>query len=112
VNGERIFLKGANLSPLGPFPADASPSQLRSLVRAARDAGLDMLRVHTHIAPPALYRAADELGVLLWQDLPLHGRFARSVRTEATRQAREAVDLLGHHPSVAVWCAHDEPYDF
>jgi len=25
------------------------------------------------------------------------------------RQAREAVDLLGHHPSVALWCGHDEP---
>ncbi len=25
------------------------------------------------------------------------------------RQAREAVDQLGHHPSIAVWCAHNEP---
>ncbi|HEX7094506.1 MAG TPA: hypothetical protein VF183_01395, partial [Acidimicrobiales bacterium] len=110
VNGERLFLKGANLSPLGPYPADATPSELRAWVREARDAGLDLLRVHTHIAPPELYRAADELGMLLWQDLPMHGRYARTVRREAVRQAREAVDLLGHHPSVALWCAHDEPY--
>jgi beta-mannosidase len=26
------------------------------------------------------------------------------------RQAREAVDLLGHHPSVGIWCGHDEPF--
>lgn len=110
VNGERLFLKGANVSPPSVHPASVAPSQMRALVRAARDAGLDMLRVHTHVAPPELYRAADELGVLLWQDLPLHGRYARSVRREAVRQAREAVDLLGHHPSVAIWCAHDEPY--
>ena len=25
------------------------------------------------------------------------------------RQAREAVDALGHHPSIVQWCAHDEP---
>ena len=25
-------------------------------------------------------------------------------------RAREAVDLLGHRPSVAVWCAHDDPF--
>jgi beta-mannosidase len=31
------------------------------------------------------------------------------VRPAALRQAREAVDLLAHHPSVVVWCAHDEP---
>jgi beta-mannosidase len=24
-------------------------------------------------------------------------------------QAREAVNLLGHHPSIALWCAHNEP---
>jgi beta-mannosidase len=110
VNGERIFLKGANLSPLRADPASATPSELRRIVRLARDAGLDLLRVHTHVAPPALYEAADELGVLLWQDFPLHGRYARSVRRQAVRQARELVDVLGHHPSVAIWCAHDEPF--
>jgi beta-mannosidase len=31
------------------------------------------------------------------------------VRKQAVRQAREAVDLLGHHPSIAVWCGHNEP---
>ena len=25
------------------------------------------------------------------------------------RQAAAAVDLLGHHPSIAIWCGHDEP---
>ena len=35
---------------------------------------------------------------------------ARGVRGQAVRQAREMVDLLGHHPSVAVWCVHDEPF--
>jgi beta-mannosidase len=31
------------------------------------------------------------------------------VRRQAVRQAREAVDLLGHHPSIALWCAHNDP---
>ena len=31
------------------------------------------------------------------------------VRRQAVRQAREAVDLLGHHPSIAIWCGHNEP---
>jgi beta-mannosidase len=110
VNGERLFLKGANLSPVRADPAASRPSELTALVRAARDAGLDLLRVHTHVAHPALYEAADRLGVLLWQDFPLHGRYARAVRPQAVRQARELVDLLGHHPSVAMWCAHDEPF--
>jgi beta-mannosidase len=31
------------------------------------------------------------------------------VRTQAVRQARLAVDELGHHPSVAIWCGHNSP---
>jgi beta-mannosidase len=31
------------------------------------------------------------------------------VRKPAVRQARAMVDLLGHHPSIVLWCAHNEP---
>ena len=47
--------------------------------------------------------------MLLLQDFPLQWGYGRSVRREAVRQAREAVDALGHHPSIVQWCAHDEP---
>jgi beta-mannosidase len=109
VNGERLFVKGANLGPTRMALAEAAPDELRRDVALAREAGLDLLRIHAHITRPELYEAADELGVLLWQDFPLQWGYARSVRKPAVAQAREAVDLLGHHPSIAVWCAHNEP---
>ena len=65
------------------------------------EAGLDLLRVHAHVTRPELYDAADEAGLLLWQDMPLQWGYARGIRKQAVRQAREAVDLLGHHPSIA-----------
>lgn len=110
VNGERLFAKGANLLPACLLPGAAAPSEVANDIRAARNAGLDLVRPVAHIARPELYDAADELGVLVWQDLPLRGLMNRSVAPEARRQAREAVDLLGHRPSVAVWCAHDLPF--
>lgn len=109
VNGERLFLKGATQGPTRRALGDADPDELCGDVALAVDAGLDLLRVHAHISRPELYDAADEAGLLLWQDMPLHHGYARTVRKQAVRQAREAVDLLGHHPSVAVWCGHDEP---
>jgi beta-mannosidase len=111
VNGERLFLKGANLLPTRLDLASATPAEVRRDVELAVDAGLDVLRVHGHIARPEVYEAADELGVLLMQDFPLSGRHARSVRSQAVEQARAAVDLLGHHPSIAMWIAHDDPGD-
>ena len=109
VNGERLFTKGANLAPTRAALADATPVEVRRDVELARDAGLDLVRVNGHIARPEVYQAADELGMLVWQDFPLQWGYARTIRKEAVRQAREAVDLLGHHPSIAVWCAHNEP---
>ena len=40
---------------------------------------------------------------------PLQWGYSRTVRQEARRQAREAVDLLAHHPSLFMWCGHNEP---
>jgi beta-mannosidase len=109
VNGERLFLKGANQGPARMALAEASAEELRADVAQARDAGLDLLRLHAHISRPELYQAADELGMLIWQDLPLQWGYAHTVRHQAIRQAEAAVDLLGHHASVALWCAHNEP---
>ncbi len=109
VNGERLFLKGTNLGPTSTDLAGADPELVRGDIRLARDVGLDLVRVTGHVARPELYDEADQQGVLVWQDLPLRWGYARSVRTQARRHAREVVDLLGHHASVAVWCGHDDP---
>jgi len=109
VNGEPIFLKGAALGPTRLALGEATAADVVRDVALAQDAGLDLLRVHAHIGRPELYAAADRAGLLLWQDLPLQGGYARTVRRQAVRQARAAVDVLAHHPSIALWCAHDEP---
>ncbi len=109
VNGERLFVKGANLLPGAQLPGTVSPAEVAADVRAAREAGLDMVRPLAHVARPELYEAADELGILVWQDMPIRGVMNRSIASEARRQARKAMSLLGHHPSVALWCAHDSP---
>ena len=77
--------------------------------RVALDAGLDLLRVHAHVRGPRAVRRRRRTGLLLWQDMPLQWGYAAGVRRPAVRQAREAVDLLGHHPSIAMWCGHNEP---
>jgi len=109
VNGERLFVKGAALPPTRSALAEASPEELRADIERAKDAGLDLVRVHAHVSRPELYEAADELGVLVWQDLPLRWTYARGIRKQAARQASAMVDALGHHPSVVLWCGHDEP---
>ena len=108
VNGERLFLKGASLLPTSHGLANADAASIRRTLQMAVDAGLDLLRINAHVARPEVYEIADQLGLLLWQDLPLQRGYARGVRKQAVTQARAAVDLLGAHPSLAIWCGHNE----
>ncbi len=109
VNGERMFLKGSNLGPTRMDLAEASPADLARDVALAVDANLDFLRIHAHVTRPEFYEAADAAGLLVWQDMPLQWGYARSIRKQAIRQTTAAVDLLGHHPSIFLWCGHNEP---
>lgn len=109
VNGERLFCKGANLGPTRMALGEATPDELAADVEAAKATGLDLLRVHGHVGRPETYDAADRAGMLLWQDFPLQWGYARSIRRQAQRQATEMVAMLAHHPSVAIWCGHNEP---
>jgi beta-mannosidase len=108
VNGERLFLKGINAGPANRALAEVTPQQLAQDVELAQQAGLDLIRVAAHISRPELYDIADRTGMLIWQDLPLQWGYGQ-VRRQAVTQARQAVAALGHHPSIAVWCGHNEP---
>ena len=109
VNGERLFAKGADLWPTTALPADASPDQVAGDITRAKDLGLNLLRVESHVARPELYEAADRAGMLLWQDLPMRGEVKRSIQSNAIEAAHRLVDKLGAHPSIVVWCAHYDP---
>lgn len=109
VNGEPIFVMGANHGPTRMALAEATKDELARDVELAKLANLDLLRVHAHVTRPEFYDAADAAGLLLWQDFPLQWGYGRGARKQAARQARDMVDRLGHHPSVAMWCAHNEP---
>lgn len=109
VNGRRLFAKGIVAGPRSRFLNLLSPAELAQDMQAVRDAGLDLVRIHGHVGRTETYREADRLGLLIWQDLPLVGRFSSKARSAARFMARAAVDHLGHHPSVGLWCAHSDP---
>lgn len=109
VNGTPLFLKGVMLHPSDRSIGKISAEQIDADLALAVDANVDLVRLATHVARPELYRRADELGLLIWQDLPMTRGMHRSSRGPAAQQAVDLVDKLGHHPSIAIWCAHDDP---
>ena len=110
VNNQRTYLRGVNLGPLQADLAAMSVDDIRSEAVAIRDAGFNMVRIRGHVTRSEFIDACDELGLLVWQDLPLIGSYARSVTAAAEQQARDMVDLLSHHPSIVAWGGHLRPH--
>lgn len=101
VNGAQVRARGFDLLPSEDPAGD---------VERAVEAGANLVRVHAHVAPPELYDAADDAGVLVWQDLPLTGGKAFDVE-RAQAVAASVADATANHPSVAAYAVHDDPVD-
>ena len=109
LNGTRFLIKGNNYPPTDTRIATATHERVAHDLELARNCHMNLLRVHAHVGHPALYDVADELGILLWQDFPMQWTYRRTVALHARRQVVAMIRLLGNHPSVAVWCLHNEP---
>ncbi|WP_435363288.1 hypothetical protein [Haloarchaeobius sp. DYHT-AS-18] len=101
ANGERVQARGVNVMP--------SDSPIADLERAAA-ANCNFVRVHAHVLPQSFYDAADEAGILVWQDLPLTGPQAVDPG-RGQGLARTLSAEYDHHPSVALFGVHDDPVD-
>lgn len=109
LNGQRLYVKGSNYPPGDARLATMTRERADLDMRLAKDAHMNMLRVHAHVDHPAVYAAADEAGVLIWQDFPMQWLYSKKVLPEALRQSQEMVRLLHNHPSIVIWCLHNEP---
>ena len=112
VNGEQIFLKGTNFGPCNIDLSSVSQDDYRRDLTLAKNAGLDLIRVHGHVAHPHFYEEADKLGLLVFQDFPLQWGYSRGIKNQAARQATALVRQYGHHPSIVLWNSHNEPYHY
>lgn len=110
INGRRLFIRGTNYIGSPWLGSMTAPLYRRDLL-LMRAANINAVRVHGHVAGQALYREADELGMLLWQDMPLQWGYddSEAFAAEAARQAGDLLRQRGNHPSVIVWAGQNEP---
>ena len=69
-------------------------SEILEDIQLARNANMNMIRVHAHVdREPEFHDACDEIGVLVWQDLPFQWSYSKKVLEPAKNQASQAVKL-------------------
>jgi hypothetical protein len=114
VNGASIWARGSNVIPLDEFAGRADADALTLHVAAAAASGMNLLLIWGGgiFQYEAFYAAADELGLMLYQDLmySAEGKAAHMCTATET-QRREIVHnvrRLGSHPSIAIWASSNE----
>jgi beta-mannosidase len=108
VNGKPIFARGANWGPEDCFPERIDADRYRRRLQQAADANMNYLRINGVglYETEAFYDAADELGLMIWQDFPLIcAAYPEDpvLAEEIEAEARENVVRLMPHPSLLVW---------
>ncbi|KAI1761951.1 glycoside hydrolase family 2 protein [Hypoxylon sp. FL1150] len=112
LNGEFIFQFGTLDQGFWPDGIYTPPSReaMVSDLKMLKDLGLNMLRKHIKVENALFYRACDELGLLLIQDMP-----SMPLRTpDADQQAEWArqLDILiqqhKNYPSIYTWVIYNE----
>lgn len=113
LNGEEVWIRGTNY--IGTYwPSAYDEALVRRDLELIRDAGINQVRIHAHVAGPLVYAVADELGLMVWQDFPLQWGYTDepAFHVEARRQLQAMLRQLGSHPSIVAWCCHNEsPWD-
>jgi len=113
VNGVPMYAKGANYVPEEMIETWINADNTLRLLRQAKDAHFNMLRVWGGGIYPSddFFNICDSLGILVWQDFmyagsmyPFDETFLENARIEAEEQVRR----LASHPSLALWCGGNE----
>jgi beta-mannosidase len=109
LNGKRIYPRGTNYIAT-QWLSQADRAFYEKDMKLLVDANMNSIRVHAHLERPELYELADEMGILVWQDFPLQWGYTDmpSFAEEAQRQAEDMIRQYHDHPSIVVWCMHNE----
>jgi len=113
INGRDTFAKGANWIPTDSFIPRSEEDRYYKQISLAKTANMNMLRVWGGgiYEDDAFYRAADELGLMVWQDFPYACAFypdTPEFLIEVREESRKAVNQISKHPSIVFWCGNNE----
>ncbi|KPL82505.1 hypothetical protein SE15_10210 [Thermanaerothrix daxensis] len=138
LNGETLFMLGPLDQGYWPDGLYTPPSEeaMRWELAFLKRLGFNMVRKHVKVEPARYYHACDQIGLIVWQDMPnggraqglleatltllmgLHqsdqhalwrfGRQSPAAREDYRRELRAMVDHLHPFPSIGVWVPFNE----
>jgi hypothetical protein len=120
LNGKPLFQFGTLDQGWWPDGLYTAPTDeaLKYDIEITKKLGFNMIRKHVKVEPDRWYYYCDQLGMLVWQDMPNGDRhigqndpdIVRSSESEENfrREWREIMDEHRNHPCIVVWVPFNE----
>lgn len=112
LNGHPIYLMSALVQGYWPDGLYTAPSDeaLRADIAYARQLGFNGLRMHLKIEDPRWAYWADQLGILLWNDVPCPVDFTPLARQRLVNELQTMIARDYNHPSIVIWSPYNESW--
>ena len=114
VNGRKVYIRGGNYMPADYLTGTGTDRENLRLLRLARDAGMNMLRLWGggNNESEWFYSRCDEMGLMMWKEMHLHSHtypdYDATFLAQARTEAEETIRYLRNHACFAVICGGNE----
>ena len=104
LNGQLLYLRGALDQDFYPDTGYTPPSlvYIRDEMLKAKALGLNLLRCHIKVPDPRYLEAADEVGVLLWYEIPNWDKLTPDSERRAGDTLAGMAERDWNHPSIVM----------
>ncbi|NJC26887.1 glycoside hydrolase family 2 protein [Neolewinella antarctica] len=113
LNDERLLLRGTHRHEEHAGYGAAMPNELHVRdVSMMKEMGVNFLRLGHYPQDPEVYRTCDELGIIVWDELPWcrGGLGDEEWQANTQRLLREQITQNYNHPSIFFWSLGNEIY--
>ena len=114
LNGKPVFLKGVALhdESIGTNPGRCrSEKDVRALLSAAKDLGCNFLRLAHYPHSEQMVRIAEEMGFMLWEELPCYWNIdwsSKETYANAENQMMEMIERDANRAAIIIWSVANE----
>ncbi|MEO6177540.1 MAG: glycoside hydrolase family 2 TIM barrel-domain containing protein [Flavobacterium circumlabens] len=111
LNGKRLLLRGTHRhEEQAGVGAAMSNAQHRADMESIKKMGANFVRLAHYPQDPEVYKACDELGLLVWDELPwCRGGIGDEVwKTNTRNMLAEIINQNYNHPSIIIWSLGNE----
>lgn len=105
LNNKSIYLDGILYQP-----GTASYEEMKRHMRAMKALGCNLVRVHIAGIDPRICNLADELGLLLWVEVPSPHSSSRRSRCNHREELLRMLSLIETNPSIVMWSLYNEDW--